>query len=169
VNDAALAAIQTTAFVLVGGLSLRCLAHERAPVARAILAAGLAAGGVMHVVQLIERGLLVSSDQPLAFNLFWTSLAVFDPLGALLLNVRPRAGIVLTLAIMVADVAINLSAFAHLGLFSPASWRLWSQVIFALFAIVAAPRVWAAAEGPEIRRGRRMKIKTSVKAYSGSP
>jgi hypothetical protein len=97
----------------------------------------------MHVVQLFERGLVVYSDQPLAFNVFWTSLAVADPLGALLLNVRPRAGILLTLAIMIADVSINLAAFGHFGLFAPANWRLWCQIGFALFALTAAPRIWA--------------------------
>jgi len=149
VNDAALTAIQTTAFILVGGLSLRYLAREGAPIVRAILAAGLAAGGSMHVVQLIERGPVVFSDQPLAFNVFWTSLAVADPLGALLLNVRPRAGILVTLAIMIADVSINLPAFAHLGLFSPANWRVWTQIGFALFAMIAAPRIWATARRPQ--------------------
>jgi len=99
----------------------------------------------MHVVQLVERGPLGVTDQPLAFNLFWTSLAVLDPLGALLLNIRPRAGIALTLAIMVADLSVNLPAFAHLGLLSPASFRLWFQGAFAAFAVVCAGRVWGSA------------------------
>jgi hypothetical protein len=144
VDDAALSAIQTAVFLLVGGVSLRYLTGRGARVVRAILAAGLAAAGAMHVVVLLERGPVGSSDQPLVFNVFWTSLAVADPLGALLLNVRPRAGIVVTLAIMIADVSVNLPAFGHLGPFSPANWRLWVQIGFALFAMVAAPRVWAA-------------------------
>jgi membrane protein HdeD len=148
VNDAALTAIQTATFILAGGLSLRCLARESASLVRAILAAGLAAGGSMHVVMLIERGPIAASGQPLAFNVFWTSLAVADPLGALLLNVRPRAGILVTLTIMIADVSINLPASTHLGLFSPASWRLWVQTGYALFAMVAAPRIWAATAPP---------------------
>jgi hypothetical protein len=145
VNDTLLTAIQTTSFVLVGALSLRHLARKPARVVRAVLAAGLGAGASMHVVQVLEQGLLGSPGQPLAFEVFWTSLSIFDPLGAWLLNVRPRAGILVTLAIMVADVAVNLQASTHLGLFSPASWRLWSQILYALLALVVAPRIWAAA------------------------
>jgi hypothetical protein len=151
VNDASLSAIQTTAFVLVGGLSLRYQAHQGAGVVRAILAAGLGAGATMHVVQLIERGPVVHPDQPLAFNVFWTSLAILDPLGALLLNVRPRGGILLTLAIMIADVSVNLPAFARLGLFSPENWRLWIQILYAVFAFVVAPRIWAAGAKQPLR------------------
>ena len=142
-NDASLTAIQTGAFVIVGGASLRFLAREAAPVARSILAAGLAAGTCMHVVALLEHGLVGSPDQPVAFNAFWASLTLLDPLGALLLNVRPRAGILLTLAIMLADVSVNVRAFGRVGLLSSASWHLWFQIVFALYALGVAPRIWA--------------------------
>jgi hypothetical protein len=141
-NEASLTATQAAAFVLVGGLALRCPMRRGAPVIRAILAAGLAAGACMHLVDLVERGPLGSPHQPLAFNVFWTSLAALDPLGALLLITRSRAGIVLTLAIMVTDVSVNLAASDHIT--ASANWRLWSQVAFAAFALVGAPRVWAA-------------------------
>jgi hypothetical protein len=144
-NDALLTALQTAAFLAVGGLALRFASPRGAVVARAVLAAGLGAAALMHVVQLVERGPIGASDQPLAFNLFWTSLALVDPLGALLLTLRPRAGILLTLAIMGADVTVNLVALGHRSVLSPESWRLWVQMAYAALALAVAPRIWAAA------------------------
>jgi hypothetical protein len=153
VNGAWLIAIQAAGFVLVGGLSLWHMAGRGARVVRAVLAAGLAAGACQHVVMLIERGPVSLPDQPVAFNAFWTSLAVLDPLAALLLNYRPRAGILLTLAIMIADVSVNVRAFARFGLLSPANVGLWMQAVFGLFALVMARRIWAAGS---VRRDRAL-------------
>jgi len=91
---------------------------------------------------LRKRGPVALPNQPLAVNVFWTSLAVFDPLGALLLNVRPRAGIVLTIVIMTADVSVNVIAFRHFGLLSLLNFGLWLQAAFCLFALLCAPHVW---------------------------
>lgn len=61
---------------------------------------------------------------------FWTALTLIDPLAILVLFVLPRAGVMLTLAIMVADVALN-------------SWVAWqcgidmaafvAQIVFLIF------------------------------------
>jgi hypothetical protein len=145
VSPTLLVAIQSGVFVLAGGVTLVACARRGAPVVRALLAAGLGAGASMHIVALAEDGLHGISGQPLAFNLFWASLAVLDPLAALLLNTKPRAGIAMTLAIMLCDVSVNAAAFGHAGDFEPESWRLGSQVAFGLFAAAAARRVWSAA------------------------
>jgi hypothetical protein len=146
VTPSVLVAIQTGAFVLFGASTLQVCRRRGAPVARAILAGGLAAGASMHLVALAEDGLLAFPEQPVAFNLFWASLAILDPLAALLLNVRPRAGIALTLAIMLLDVSVNTAAFGQ-TLLAGEGWRLWAQASFGLFAVAAARRVWAAEPG----------------------
>jgi hypothetical protein len=138
-----LLAIQSLAFVAAGGATLRARVEHGARWSRAILAAGLAAGAMMHVVALIERGWGAHDGQPIAFRAFWASLAIFDPLAAVLLTARPRAGIALTIVILAADVGINSVAFRDL---SPAeNWPLWCQCIFGLFAVCTAPAVWRSA------------------------
>jgi hypothetical protein len=143
-NQPLLVVLQTAAFLVVGTSTLRICRGRGAHVSRAILAGGLAAGATMHVVGLVEDGFLAFPALPLSFNLFWASLAVVDPLAALLLSLRPRVGIALTLAIMLADVWINSVALGHVGFFAAGNWRLWSQVAFGVFAVAAAHRVWAA-------------------------
>src|SRR5471032_2799686 len=44
---------------------------------------------------------------PVLVTTFWTALTLIDPLAIVLLFLRPKAGVILTLMIIVADVAIN--------------------------------------------------------------
>jgi len=46
----------------------------------------------------------------LPLNVYWTVLAFVDALAALLLLVRPRARLALTLLVIVSDVSFNLFA-----------------------------------------------------------
>jgi hypothetical protein len=76
---------------------------------------------------------------------YWTALTFLDPLAAVLLLVRPRAGLVVTLAIMVTDVAHNGGlTLAHGG--GLAAWlgnpNLLAQTVFLVFVVVTAPFAW---------------------------
>ncbi len=53
---------------------------------------------------IIHRGWLPG---PPLINAYWASLTALDPLAVILLIHSPRAGLILALAIMLTDVAIN--------------------------------------------------------------
>jgi hypothetical protein len=128
-NDGILALEQGAVAVLAAGVAWRARRGDGLGTRAAItaLAAGFVAGAWMHVVALVETGFAGYEGQPLAFRVFWASLAIVDPVTALVLVVRPRLGIALTLAVLIADVAINVSAFGG-------GWRIASQAGFLVFA-----------------------------------
>jgi len=75
---------------------------------RAVYAVCLCAGTLTHAVTLLTCGLLSTyGGVPIFSRAFWTSLTFLDPLSAILLFARPRVGVVLTLLIMLTDVANN--------------------------------------------------------------
>ncbi|WP_460148463.1 hypothetical protein [Pseudomonas sp. S2_A02] len=73
-------------------------------------------------------------------RIFWGGLTFFDPLAALLLFLKPRAGIVLTAAIILVDVAHNT--------FYVALKQQWlepfylSQVAFLIIVFLLSPIAW---------------------------
>ena len=138
---------QAGIFVVAAGLAL-ATQRRRGPLtgahaAIAVMVGALAVGTSSHVENIARSGWQPRPEEPLAFNLFWTSLVALDPLAALLLLARPRAGLALTLGIMAADLAVNLSAFGAV-LLTPAGWFLWWQLGFGLFVAAAAPLCWRA-------------------------
>lgn len=78
---------------------------------RLIYSVCLATGALMHWLDIAAAGWFPYRFAPLTFNAYWTGLAFADPLAALLLwHGRPAirwTGALLTLAIMISDVAIN--------------------------------------------------------------
>lgn len=103
-------------------------------------AALLCVGAVAHLVDLVQHGLYPYGWAPTWLNLYWTSLAVLDPLAAVLLLGGRRRGADLACAIMVTDVAANWYAvygIQHSGLLAePGLQRL---TIFALYVVVVTP------------------------------
>ncbi len=97
----------------------------------------LCVGAVAHLVDLVQHGLHPYDWAPTWLNLYWTSLAVLDPLAAVLLLGGRRRGADLTCAIMVTDVAANWYAvhgIRHSGILTePGLQRLTA---FALYAVV---------------------------------
>lgn len=73
-------------------------------------------------------------------RIFWEALTFFDPLAALLLFLQPRAGIALTAAIILVDVAHNT--------FYVALKQQWlepfylSQVAFLIIVFLLSPSAW---------------------------
>jgi hypothetical protein len=83
---------------------------------RIVFALCLAVASIVHINDLWRHGWLPYRFAPLPLNVYWTALAFLDALAALLLLARPRAGLALTLFVIVSDVGLNLFARFYLGL-----------------------------------------------------
>lgn len=117
----------------------------------------LAVAAFNHARILIEHGIWwnYGGIHPL-FAAFWTSLTFFDSLAVVLLLTRPRAGLVLTMAIIATDVLVNTS----IGLIYGFDWASFGvQILFLLFVLATVRRAW---------RGCPRKLATDDKA-SGYP
>ncbi|MFJ9684999.1 hypothetical protein ACIRRX_04840 [Streptomyces bacillaris] len=111
-------------------------------------------GGVSHLADLVDRGPLPYDWAPVWLNLYWTALAVLDPLAALLLLRGMRRGLDLTCAVLLTDLAANWYAvygIQHSGLATePGLQRLTA---FALLVLATAPLL--RRHLPRARPGRR--------------
>ena len=97
-----------------------------------------------HIRADVSHGLLwdygYGPSTYLASRIFWGGLTFFDPLAALLLFIKPRAGIVLTVAIILVDVTHNT--------FYVALKQQWlepfylSQVAFLIVVLLLSPIAW---------------------------
>ncbi|MBZ6379908.1 hypothetical protein B5C34_13845 [Pacificimonas flava] len=83
----------------------------------------MAAGTITRWADLAQHGLLPYAAAPLWMNVYWTSLAILDPLSILLLWIRPRIGAVLMIAILATDVPLNI--YANLVLFDRPLAQVW--------------------------------------------
>lgn len=83
-------------------------------------------------------------------NIYWTSLAVLDPLAAFLLIRAPKAGLLLALVVILTDVGIN-SAGSYLYLDAGGRYAVdyfvQLQSAFLGFLLGSAPFVWTPASG----------------------
>ncbi|KPU62028.1 putative membrane protein [Pseudomonas fluorescens] len=97
-----------------------------------------------HIRADVSHGLLwdygYGASAYLASRIFWGALTFFDPLAALLLFVKPRAGIMLTATIILVDVIHNT--------FYVALKQQWlepfylSQVAFLIVVFLLLPIAW---------------------------
>jgi hypothetical protein len=105
-----------------------------------IAAVLLFVGAVSHISDLVRHGLQPYGWAPSWLNMYWSSLAVFDPLATVLLLRGKRAGVDLACAIMATDVAANwyaAHAIHHSDLFDqPGLHRLTA---FAVLVLGSAP------------------------------
>ncbi|MCP1456952.1 hypothetical protein J3D49_004506 [Pseudomonas kilonensis] len=76
----------------------------------------------------------------LASRIFWGALTFFDPFAALLLFLKPRAGIVLTAAIIVVDVAHNTLYVALKQQWLEPFYL--SHAAFLIFVFLLSPIAW---------------------------
>ena len=74
--------------------------------------AGFLVGTASHVLDLVAGGVDTYGGFPIALRAFWLSLTVLDPLTVLLLLLRKRAGIVLGLVVILADIAVNWTVYS---------------------------------------------------------
>lgn len=106
-------------------------------------------GTSTHVAWAIDNGFLSSNyHAPLFSMLFWDALTFVDPLAALLLFVRPKAGLWLTLIIITADVLHNnIYYLEELYLHAPpllewlsTYWMIAGQLAFAVLVFATFKR-----------------------------
>ena len=119
-------------------------------IVRIVYALCLAVATANHVRAIAGHGLLPDHIHwPSAA--YWASLTLIDPLAVVLLFARPRAGIALTAAIIVTNVAHNLGYGAHyrpeasLLELATADPFILSQIAFLVFVAATAPIAWRAA------------------------
>lgn len=108
----------------------------------------LAYGTVVHLVQLVTSGGNPYPGLPTWLSAYFVSLTVLDPLAAVLLARRHRAGVVLTVAVLVTDATANAMAnYAYDPTAAVTAGRIGQAVItcLALGALAAAPAMWRAA------------------------
>ncbi|WP_329155634.1 hypothetical protein OHA63_11930 [Streptomyces anulatus] len=99
-------------------------------------------GGVAHVADLVRHGLWPYAWAPGWLNLYWSSLAVLDPLAAVFLLRGKRIGLDLACGVLVTDLAANLYAAYGLrdtGLLAEPG--LQRVAVFAVFVLGSAPFV----------------------------
>lgn len=114
---------------------------------RIIYAVCLAGATCVHVATHVQHGVLLGALEgygyPAVTRVFWSSLTLLDPLAALLLFFRPRAGLALAGAIIVCDVAHNSWILHRFGMAPDAAY--WAQVAFLLFLFVTIRMAWRGA------------------------
>jgi hypothetical protein len=111
-----------------------------------VYAACLVAGGLNHWRDIWRGGWLPYRASPLSMNWYWSSLAAIDFIAAILLFVRPRAGALLTLVIIVSDVGVNSYAVYGLGYNSWLSFlSLQLQTAFLGFVLGSFLIIWRRA------------------------
>ena len=125
---------------------------------RVVYALCLAGASINHVRALLTYGWW-REGLPLGTAIYWDSLTLLDPLAAILLFLRPRAGIAMTIVIIVSDVAHNLwfEATHPLGRSLIAeitsSFFMMSQIAFLLFVAITARKAWREAAEPTQTNG----------------
>lgn len=103
-------------------------------------------GTSTHVAWVIKNGFLSSLyNAPLFSKLFWDALTFIDPLAAILLFLKPKIGVYLTLIIIMSDIIHNNIIYVdELYLNPPPSiiewfktyWMIAGQIGFGLFVIL---------------------------------
>jgi hypothetical protein len=113
---------------------------------------GFAYGTRNHIIDILADGWLGYDFVPLPINLYWTLLTFFDPLAILLLLSFPFAGIILSVFIMVSDIAINTGVTVYFyyqtGMLT--FDRLPLQIAFGTFIFLTSPIAWKT-----VKRSRR--------------
>ena len=105
---------------------------------------GMLIGTTTHLLWIIHHGFFSAEyNVGVLSMLFWDSLTFLDPIAAVLLILRPKAGIWMTAIIIVADVLHNgilcfsvlLSTDVPVISWAKNEWMFWIQLFFGLFVI----------------------------------
>ena len=121
-------------------------------VVRSIWAACLLVGAANHARTLLRHGLFWDyGGVGWASSAYWTSLTLLDAVAAALLFIRPRAGIIVTVLIIVTNVIHNLAVTARFApegefLIRASHPFIVSQVGFMLFVAATARIAWKGSE-----------------------
>jgi hypothetical protein len=113
--------------------------NKRTRVVLVLQAVSMLLGASTHIKWVLKNGIFSRQEQTLfASTVFWDSLTFLDPLAALLLIIRPKAGVILTAIIITVDVLHNNSywIFGTLQLknIDTSLWAMFvAQMIFLVF------------------------------------
>jgi hypothetical protein len=123
---------------------------------RVLFAVCLLGAAFNHARADIEHGLLwdygFGNEALFASRIYWSALTVLDPLAAILLFVRPRAGIGLTVLIIVSDVIHNTYYVAVSDQWTNPFYL--SQVGFLVLVFALSPIAWRGLQSKRtIREG----------------
>lgn len=119
---------------------------------RVVWIAGFLVGTASHVLDLIAGGADTYGQFPTALRVFWSSLTVLDPLTVLLLLLRKRAGIILGLVVILADIAVNWTVLLTIG--GNPLFGVVNQTLFAVFLLATAPALWRSFRSAQGQRRR---------------
>ncbi|TDE90065.1 hypothetical protein EXU48_19310 [Occultella glacieicola] len=115
-------------------------------VIQAVWIVGFVFGTSTHVVDLVVSGMDVYAGFPTGVRLFWTSLTVLDAATVALIAVRRRAGVILGVAVILTDIAVNWTMFATRGGLAP--FGVVNQALFAVFILGTMRVLWTWFERP---------------------
>ncbi|MFT3888035.1 MAG: hypothetical protein QM713_07735 [Arachnia sp.] len=101
---------------------------------------GFVVGTASHVLDVLAGGLSTYGEFPTPLRVFWGSLLVVDPIVVCLLATRRRAGVVLALVVILADIAVNWTVWLTIS--GNPLWGMINQTLFAALLVVTAPRLW---------------------------
>lgn len=104
-----------------------------------------AIGGCVHLVHIIEDGWLPYSFAPEWMNVYWTSLVFFDFAAIGLLLKYRNLGLILSLLIMISDVAVNTHAHNIEG--GGIYWGYIAQTMFLGFILGTIGFLWTSNNG----------------------
>lgn len=114
-------------------------------IVQAIWVAGFLIGTGTHIADLIVGGTGAYEGFPPGARLFWTALTVLDPTVVVLLLLRMRAGIVIGVMVILADIAVNWTVFALVGGLS--LFGVVSQSLLAIFIVSTMGILWSWFKG----------------------
>lgn len=101
---------------------------------------GFLIGTATHVLDLLAGGFDTYAEFPTAVRLFWVSLTILDPITVVLLALRRLAGVILALAVILVDIAVNWTVFVTLAGFP--LFAVVNQTLFAVVLLTTAPMLW---------------------------
>ena len=108
---------------------------------RTIYALCLSGASYNHALINIEHGLLWDYfGAPLLTCIFWTSLTFLDPLAVILLFIKPRLGVILTVIIIFTDVLHN--SWFLFGNGYSLNTAYFAQVAFLIFVSLTMKIAW---------------------------
>ncbi|GAA0993248.1 hypothetical protein GCM10009563_08870 [Subtercola frigoramans] len=101
---------------------------------------GYLIGTTTHLADLVAGGTQTYSGFATGLRVLWISLTVLDPLIVVLLLLRRRAGIVLGVAVILIDIAVNWTVYATIG--GNPLFGVIDQTLFAIVIVATARPLW---------------------------
>jgi hypothetical protein len=103
----------------------------------AIYIIGFTIGTISHSIDIVLNGFLGYTFAPFILNIFWTSLVFIDPLIILLLFLKFKPAILLSVLTMILDILINLTYGLYKSQY-PILFGLTTQIPFGIFVFITA-------------------------------